>query len=660
MPRTYKSPPTSPTSGDQDTDSTLDVSIHSQSPEPQPKEPVTTKRRTDSPCPIPTKRPHTDPQARETELPAPTTCRQIEVTKENISVSIRGKQVRTCPVCHIQPPTNLRRHVHQSHLPWFTDPLKVCWHCLQAFAQNTPLKEHSENCQEGNFRSNTHLWAPLLMEMFTMLAEGLKLKKLEDLVPYVQGLPQSFPSPNAALSSDDQAVMRLLCLYGHKEIPKEFKCSPPNSFAALLQWRILSHLLYKVPLEVRTRIFNIQVGLPTASQELSDIPPPRIPKPTRNQELSDIPPPRVPKPTRNQELSDIPPPRVLRPVENQELSDIPPPRVPRPLRNASTPIPSIFDIQVKAPPATTTQHRTVAATQRKEDSEKTKSSVPSKPFQGSAPRGVDAHFHPEKLVKKSQMSLEQSIRQQSWETSFYVERVFPCYAFPKSWPSAVHVDSLPLHANRVAWGWHPTRFADFKEEKYKRLFQICLRDRHIVATGEVGLDYARNQSPSDQSQQAELLNFCCQETLQRNLPLLIHCRDLPGRNDAMEDCLAILKQNLPKGWLIYLHCYNYGLAELCRWLQSFPNVVLGISPKALDPTTRHPQLIEVIKCLEDNRLLLETDSPYLYPACLKDEFPFGCPAMVLPVAQQVAQWRSTEVDHVLKEAMKATYHFYRC
>jgi TatD DNase family protein len=184
-------------------------------------------------------------------------------------------------------------------------------------------------------------------------------------------------------------------------------------------------------------------------------------------------------------------------------------------------------------------------------------------------------------------------------------------------------------------------------------------DRHTVAIGEVGLDYFREKTATGKEKQQVLLQVMCQYAKSRSLPLVIHCRDKVGEHEAADDCLQILRDNCSPTQAVYLHAFNYGLAEAFRWVQIFPNCVFGICPKVLDAQHRHPQLIEVVRNLDSRRLLLETDAPYMKPKAFGLLYSHGYPSMVYYVADVVAQWRGSSLDTVLMDASRATHNFYR-
>ena len=274
--------------------------------------------------------------------------------------------------------------------------------------------------------------------------------------------------------------------------------------------------------------------------------------------------------------------------------------------------------------------------------------------------GIDAHFHPENLLKQSGLSsLEEAINICSKGFPYHLECCFPCYAFPKKWPNIADLATLPAPANKVALGWHPTcaslYFDQQDKSKYREGFNTLVKAEQVKVVGEVGLDLFRETSREVQQQQICLLQQMCWHAVQNHLPILIHCRDLPRGTEAMETCRQIMREIVDQDWPVYLHCYNY---DLCKWLKAFLKCFVGITPKVLGADC-HPQLINVVKVLDPDRLLLETDAPYFNPSTLGGQFPHGAPCRVFYLAHRVAEWHGCSADTVLLDAAHATYAFYR-
>ncbi len=150
-------------------------------------------------------------------------------------------------------------------------------------------------------------------------------------------------------------------------------------------------------------------------------------------------------------------------------------------------------------------------------------------------------------------------------------------------------------------GIHPTEVNENLEVRLKEIETLALHNR-VVAIGETGLDYYwHKQIEQHKLQQAYFIQQI--EIANRlQLPVVIHSRD------AMQATLQILKENRPQYGGV-MHCYS-GPAEL---VSEF--IALGMYISLAGPVTflnaKTPKEVALIVPLE--RLLIETDSPYLAP-----------------------------------------------
>ena len=152
-----------------------------------------------------------------------------------------------------------------------------------------------------------------------------------------------------------------------------------------------------------------------------------------------------------------------------------------------------------------------------------------------------------------------------------------------------------------AYGLHP-HYASKWTPELEQLLLDAMKHPKTVAWGECGLDYYRNLSSPEK--QKEVFERQLQLALSVNKPLVIHSRD------AEEDTLSIMKRVVPPHWSIHLHCFTGGNKDFAlRMCEHFPNLFVGftgcISFKNAEPTRN------VVKALPLERLLLETDGPYM-------------------------------------------------
>jgi TatD DNase family protein len=177
------------------------------------------------------------------------------------------------------------------------------------------------------------------------------------------------------------------------------------------------------------------------------------------------------------------------------------------------------------------------------------------------------------------------------------------------------------------------------EELDVPLEEIVRLTRHpkVVAIGEAGLDYFYDNSPRDAQAQGFRLHIAAARETQ--LPLVIHARD------ADQDVAAILEQEMRRGTFpAVLHCYTGG-ADLAR-----RGVDLGlyVSFSGILTFKKSDALREIAKAIPLDRLLVETDAPYLAPG--KHRGRRNEPAYVAETAAALARMKGV----TLKELAEAT------
>lgn len=150
----------------------------------------------------------------------------------------------------------------------------------------------------------------------------------------------------------------------------------------------------------------------------------------------------------------------------------------------------------------------------------------------------------------------------------------------------------------IAMGFHPSDLYDFNEEDYKHL-EILLKNKEIIALGEIGLDYhwddvAREDQKKGFIRQIMIAN-------QYQAPILIHMRD------ATKDTMDILREYGHTKFL--MHCYS-GSKETAREIMKMGGYISFAGPITFKNARG---LNEVPQVCDIKRILVETDSPYLTP-----------------------------------------------
>ncbi|HEX6591625.1 MAG TPA: TatD family hydrolase [Moraxellaceae bacterium] len=150
-------------------------------------------------------------------------------------------------------------------------------------------------------------------------------------------------------------------------------------------------------------------------------------------------------------------------------------------------------------------------------------------------------------------------------------------------------------------GVHPHDSASLDEAGLQRLRQL-LREPGVVAVGETGLDFNRNYSPPEAQEKA----FAAQISLagEFGLPLFLHERDAGER---LRDMLRAQRQEWENG---VLHCFTGSREALFAYLDM--GLMIGVTGWVCDER-RGQELQALVKEIPADRLLLETDGPYLLP-----------------------------------------------
>ncbi len=148
-----------------------------------------------------------------------------------------------------------------------------------------------------------------------------------------------------------------------------------------------------------------------------------------------------------------------------------------------------------------------------------------------------------------------------------------------------------------AVGVHPHEAEEATAEDLKQIKELYKNDK-IVAVGEIGLDYFYDFSPRER--QIEIFREQIITANELGLPVIIHDRD------AHEDTMNIIKELKPKG---VVHCFS-GSAEMAKEILKL-GLYIGIGGAVTFKNARKP--VEVVEILPLDRLLLETDAPYMTP-----------------------------------------------
>ena len=154
-------------------------------------------------------------------------------------------------------------------------------------------------------------------------------------------------------------------------------------------------------------------------------------------------------------------------------------------------------------------------------------------------------------------------------------------------------------------GVHPHHASDYSDLVHSALKELASNNA-VVAIGECGLDYFRNFSPQDH--QRDAFRRQLQIAKETQLPVFLHQRD------AHEDFVRILAPAIENISRAVAHCFTGGAEELSAYLDL--GLYIGITGWVCDER-RGKNLKEIVGQIPLDRLMIETDAPYLLPRTLE-------------------------------------------
>lgn len=191
-------------------------------------------------------------------------------------------------------------------------------------------------------------------------------------------------------------------------------------------------------------------------------------------------------------------------------------------------------------------------------------------------------------------------------------------------------------------GTHPHHASSELDVDAKALVGLA-RHPKVVAIGEAGLDYHYDTGPRDD--QLKSFREHIAAARETGLPLVIHSRDCDG------DMAAVLKEEVARApFKAVLHCFTAG-AELAR---TATDLGLYIGFTGILTFKNSQALRDIAKALPADRILVETDSPYLAPVPYRGK---RCePAYVAETAKVLAETRGVSAAEI---ARQTTENFFR-
>ncbi|MCF7906465.1 TatD family hydrolase [Patescibacteria group bacterium] len=195
-------------------------------------------------------------------------------------------------------------------------------------------------------------------------------------------------------------------------------------------------------------------------------------------------------------------------------------------------------------------------------------------------------------------------------------------------------------------GIHPEELLEKSyEDILKDLKEIeeIAKDKKCLGIGEIGFEY-HYENLLDKKQK-ELFKKQIEIAEKLNKPIIIHSRD------SFTDTYNILKNNTQK---TLIHCFDYGFSEMEKFLElgfyiSFTGMITFKNARK--------EIIECVKRIPENKLLIETDAPFLSPEPKRGEK--NEPAFVKYILEKISEIKNIDIKHLENIVNQNTKDFFQ-
>ncbi|MBV7300436.1 3'-5' ssDNA/RNA exonuclease TatD [Enterovibrio paralichthyis] len=206
---------------------------------------------------------------------------------------------------------------------------------------------------------------------------------------------------------------------------------------------------------------------------------------------------------------------------------------------------------------------------------------------------------------------------------------------------------LPGYAFSTA-GVHPHDAKSVEDLTLPAIRALASRPE-VVAIGECGLDFNRDFSP--RPQQEAVFEAQLMLAAELEMPVFLHCRD------AHERFLAILKPYMDRLPAAVLHCFTGSEVELNECLAA--GLYIGITGWVCDDR-RGEELRDIVPLIPDDRLMVETDAPYLLPRTLrpKPKSSRNEPCYLPHIVGEIAMLRGQDTEQLITQTTLNSRRFF--
>ena len=236
---------------------------------------------------------------------------------------------------------------------------------------------------------------------------------------------------------------------------------------------------------------------------------------------------------------------------------------------------------------------------------------------------IDTHCH---ISKEDYDNIDEIIKNAKNNN---VQKLIICGCDKKGIKEAIEI-SKKYEDIYLEIGYHPSEANITTDEDLEELKELVKNNNKVVAIGEIGLDY--HWEKDNKEKQKELFRKQIDIAKELDLPVVIHSRD------AYQDTYDILKETKHRG---DIHCFSGSLESAKEYIKI--GFYIGIGGVL---TFKNTNLKETVKELPIDKILLETDSPYLAPTPHRGEK--NEPKYIPLIAEELAKQRGLDIKEIEK------------
>lgn len=198
----------------------------------------------------------------------------------------------------------------------------------------------------------------------------------------------------------------------------------------------------------------------------------------------------------------------------------------------------------------------------------------------------------------------------------------------------------------MATGCHPNRVEEMNNEKYQEIVELIKCDK-VLAVGETGLDYARDKSKEQVFMQKKWFRKFIELAIEMQKPLVIHCRK------AYDETISILREYRLMECPGVIHCFGGNLEQAGKLMDM--GFCLGVNGM-FTKMDEYAELCVALKSIPLEKIVLETDSPYLIPDGVAGKRNTSKNLNV--IANKFAELRGESPEHIREVVLNNTKRLY--